>query len=82
MIAELLFNKAPDTLLRAFQLIYFNHFKAINMDKLSTKRKGEISLLGAVAICAVVIALRQLLKIQQHEELKIKHTGKIHVPGA
>ena len=52
------------------------------MDKLSTKRKGEISLLGAVAICAVVIALRQLLKIQQHEELKIKDTGKIHVPGA
>ena len=52
------------------------------MDRISTKRKGEISLLGALVVCAVVIALRQLLKIQQHDELKIKDSGKINVPGA
>jgi len=52
------------------------------MDKISTKRKGEVSLLGALVVCAVVIALRQLLKIQQHDELKIKNSGKINVPGA
>ncbi len=52
------------------------------MDRISTKRKGEVSLLGALVVCAVVIALRQLLKIQQHDELKIKDSGKINVPGA
>jgi hypothetical protein len=30
LIAEVLFNKTPDTLLHAFQLIYFNHIKAVN----------------------------------------------------
>jgi len=52
------------------------------MDRISTKRKQEISLVGALVVCVVVIALRQLLKIQQHDELKIKDSGKINVPGA
>ncbi len=52
------------------------------MDTISTKRKSEISLVGALVVCAVVIALRQLLKIQYHDELKIKDSGKINVPGA
>jgi hypothetical protein len=52
------------------------------MEELSTQRKSEISLLGAIAVCAVVIILRKLLKIQHHDEAKIKGIGKIVVPGA
>ena len=52
------------------------------MEELSTKRKSEISLLGALAVCAGVIILRKLLKIQHHDEAKLKESGKIIVPGA
>jgi hypothetical protein len=52
------------------------------MEELSTQRKSEISLLGAIAVCAVVIILRKLLKIQHHDEVKIKDSGKVIVPGA
>jgi len=33
-------------------------------------KKREISLLGTIAVCAVVILLRQLLKINEDRDLK------------
>jgi len=42
-------------------------------------KRREISLLGTIAICAVVILLRQLLKIE--EDRDPKNTGETDIPG-
>jgi hypothetical protein len=42
-------------------------------------KRREISLLGTIAICAVVILLRQLLKINEDRDLKKAETPDI--PG-
>jgi hypothetical protein len=43
-------------------------------------KRREISLLGTIAVCAVVILLRHLLKVSE-EEQALQNSGKIDIPG-
>jgi hypothetical protein len=43
-------------------------------------KRREISLLGTIAVCAVVILIRHLLKVSE-EEQELQNSGKIDIPG-